>query len=1193
MNRSVFQKMLAILLAVLLAAGVMPVSLAAPAEKAPAGDFSVATLSDIRYFPDSLAGDKGEAYYAYTQAAGVNGRDQDALLDAAFASLRYRAERDGLDCVVICGDLTAGGEYEGAAALADKLRRFAFASGLRVYVLNGDRDINNPDAADFTTNRKTSARGVTQAEFLDLFRSFGYQDAYHVYQPLGSGVYGALSYSLQTEEGYRLIMADGSRYTADATEDRTDTAMPGGVIAEPLLQWVIDEAADAAENGEIPLLFTHTGLVPMNDFAEYVLGAVMDGADTVRDALAEAGILCAFSGGVNAADTNVYDSDCGRPLYAVSAPSVTQFPFAYRVTRFDSGVDGSVDLRFEQYDCDETGPVKAAGGDYPTPYRSIGFARQFGGDAAVWGSRVAKEKLGEICEDIIRTGGVVAYIEKLFDVDVRSAVVSAVGDGIRLGPVPLVTSANVLSFIEDLDAGLMDRYVRRPSNLYAAVERAVKAFTDLPVSKLPCSRYLDTYGFGSMQQGGTLGEMILDLLATVKPGDESIALDAFLRDAIRNCATPEFAGTLARTLRTAVVDGILVDEILANTSFRFGSLFSDGVLSEAVYVQMFFSVILAVAASRLLEAKSGGDAWAALSKLLTGGETVSVGSALDLLLNNGQNASGTTVDEFLDTVFGLLFGEEQLTAIGDQLGKYLNDLCYDNTADTGRRYEYRGAGEPVVNEQNMRAPSMVQIAVNGNTSFTVTWFTKATVTGTDIELIRDGGTFTGTPTVSDLIASETTKSTFEGFGFDCGNYGFLPYSREAVRHVITVRGLVAGTKLRFRIGDAQKGFWKECTFDTGLPDKAFTFLTLCDSDGVTDDSFEAFANALRLGEKAWDPAFIVHAGNLVRNPASDAQWSRALDGAADVLARVPLLYASGSNDANGGYSVRKHLTCSRTPMQFEEDGVYYSFDYGNAHFAVVNTNSLQADGGLTDRQLTWLKNDLSGSRADWKILVCYAPVFGVENQAPRLDAQLSSVVGACGVDLVLEGGVGGYLRTRPLRGGSPADVLTETVQVNGRYYPVYIENGCFLAVSSGLCGGGAKQMEIRSPLVAVSDRLETPVYSAVTVTDDTLCVAAYTVVDGVAQQIDSYGLRKDSVVYLPGDADMDGEVTPADARLTLRIAVGLDRVTPITKAAADVDGDVYVSPADARLVLRMAVALEPLREETRIFLTELAKYKNA
>ena len=93
--------------------------------------------------------------------------------------------------------------------------------------------------------------------------------------------------------------------------------------------------------------------------------------------------------------------------------------------------------------------MKAAGGDYPTPYRSIGFARQFGGDAAVWGGRFAREKLGEICEDIIRTGGVVAYIEKLFDVDVRSAVVSAVGDGIRLGPVPIVTSANVLSFIED------------------------------------------------------------------------------------------------------------------------------------------------------------------------------------------------------------------------------------------------------------------------------------------------------------------------------------------------------------------------------------------------------------------------------------------------------------------------------------------------------------------------------------------------------------------------------------------------------------------------------------------------------------------------------------------------------------------------------------------------------------------------
>ena len=62
---------------------------AAPVPKA----LHVATLSDLRYYPDELAGDKGEAYFSYLGAAGVNGRDQDGLLDAAFASLRAQAQQ--------------------------------------------------------------------------------------------------------------------------------------------------------------------------------------------------------------------------------------------------------------------------------------------------------------------------------------------------------------------------------------------------------------------------------------------------------------------------------------------------------------------------------------------------------------------------------------------------------------------------------------------------------------------------------------------------------------------------------------------------------------------------------------------------------------------------------------------------------------------------------------------------------------------------------------------------------------------------------------------------------------------------------------------------------------------------------------------------------------------------------------------
>ncbi len=1193
MNRSKLMKLLSLTLCAVLLLGQVPAFAAAPAS--PKG-LRIAVVSNLRYFPDSLAGDKGEAYYTYTQGAGVNGRDQDALLEAAFRSLRRQAEENGLDCLVVCGDMTPGGEYDGAAALAQKLRLFAFESGVKVYVVNGDRDINNPAAADFSANRRQSARGITQAEFAELFGDCGYNDAYHTYLPLGSGAQGALTYSVRLEQGYRLIMADLCRYTADCTADHTDRCEHGAAFSEAQLQWVLDEAADAKENGEIPLLVTHAGIVPMNDFEEYLLpDALADDAWRLRDSLAEAGVLCSFSGGVNAADTAVYEADCGRSLYAVSAPSATQFPFAYRVTAFTPGEDGAVELNFEQHDCDEAGEVAAPGGGvYPSPYRTIGFAKQFGGasDAQAYLNMLAKEKLSELCAEIIAAGSVTKYVESRFGVDVRGAVVGAVGSGLRLGPVTILSSANVLSVLEDLDASLMENYVRRPSNLYQAVARAVKAFAEIPVSDVPCTRYLDVYGFGDAQRGGTVGELILDLLATVKPGDENTAEDAFLQDAITSCASPAFVAKLAEVLRVQVVDGIFVNEILAGTEFRTGALFADRSASDAAYLQTIFSAILSVAASRLLQAPTGNDAWNALAGLLTEGRAVSVGDVLNVLLDAGSSSSGKSVDAFLDTVFGLLFGEEQLTAIGDQLSAYLVDLSTDDTADTGVPYTAGGEGMPSADERNMRIPSMVQIAVNSNTSFTVTWFTKYSVTGTDIELIREGGVFTGVPTASNLIASAAASSLFERYGFDCGSYGFFPSSREVIRHVITVRGLTAGVKLRFRIGDAEKNLWKECAFETGKADGAFTFLTCSDTDGVTAAANDAFAQALRIGTEKLEPDFLVHAGNLVRNPASDAHWARALDGAADVFARLPLQYASGGNDANGAHSVKKHTTYSRTPSQFDENGVYYSFDYGNAHFTVLNANALQASGRLAEQQLAWMKEDLS-TKADWRILVLSAPVFGTENVNPTLETQLNGLIGEYHVDLVLEGGAGGYLRTTLLKDGAPTDSLMDTVRRNGTNYPVYLENACYLAMSSGPCGGDAQEQIPRSDHASVALRSEHPVFSAVTIDDDTLCVDSYYVEDGNLVRIDTFGLKKDSVTILRGDVNMDGSVTPADARLALRVAVGLDRVTPITKAAADLDGDVYVSPADARLILRTSVGLEEAPRQARIFLYEMAKYQNA
>ena len=59
--------------------------------------------------------------------------------------------------------------------------------------------------------------------------------------------------------------------------------------------------------------------------------------------------------------------------------------------------------------------------------------------------------------------------------------------------------------------------------------------------------------------------------------------------------------------------------------------------------------------------------------------------------------------------------------------------------------------------------------------------------------------------------------------------------------------------------------------------------------------------------------------------------------------------------------------------------------------------------------------------------------------------------------------------------------------------------------------------------------------------------------------------------FVPGDADRNGAVEPADARLALRRTVKLEPCLREDIARCDMDGDEALTPADARLILRLSV----------------------
>lgn len=70
-----------------------------------------------------------------------------------------------------------------------------------------------------------------------------------------------------------------------------------------------------------------------------------------------------------------------------------------------------------------------------------------------------------------------------------------------------------------------------------------------------------------------------------------------------------------------------------------------------------------------------------------------------------------------------------------------------------------------------------------------------------------------------------------------------------------------------------------------------------------------------------------------------------------------------------------------------------------------------------------------------------------------------------------------------------------------------------------------------------------------------------------------------------GDTDGNGKTDAADARLALRLAVGLEEKTAQREMLADFDGDGKISAADARQILRVSVGLDKDENTKRFFIT--------
>jgi acid phosphatase type 7 len=93
----------------------------------------------------------------------------------------------------------------------------------------------------------------------------------------------------------------------------------------------------------------------------------------------------------------------------------------------------------------------------------------------------------------------------------------------------------------------------------------------------------------------------------------------------------------------------------------------------------------------------------------------------------------------------------------------------------------------------------------------------------------------------------------------------------------------------------------------------------------------------------------------------------------------------------------------------------YSFDYGAAHFLVLNDN--KGMEFMAPAFQKWMKDDLMGTKAKWKFVCFHIPGFHSSfNHYPEQQTRpLQPLFEECGVDITFAGHVHNYQRTVPLK----------------------------------------------------------------------------------------------------------------------------------------------------------------------------------
>ncbi len=275
-------------------------------------------------------------------------------------------------------------------------------------------------------------------------------------------------------------------------------------------------------------------------------------------------------------------------------------------------------------------------------------------------------------------------------------------------------------------------------------------------------------------------------------------------------------------------------------------------------------------------------------------------------------------------------------------------------------------------------------------------------------------------------------------------------------HEATLSGLAADTVYQYQIftNGANLTPGGSVTFRTAKPvsTSSFRFAVFGDSGDGSQNQKDVATRLLQV-----QPDLVLHAGDIVYPEASyDLFETKFFQIYKDLLKSVWLAPSMGNHDVtyNNGKSFTDVFVNPPNATKLADRELYYSFDYGNAHFVILNNYFSMSTVGSA--QYNWLQNDLAASSQFWKFVVFHQPAYASDSsQSPRDDANivknLVPLFEQYNVDIVFSGHWHDYERMFPLLGGQ-----VSTIEAGG---VVYIVTG---AGGAGLINIGSGTLNPRT-----------------------------------------------------------------------------------------------------------------------------------